>query len=277
MNLITKAVRDVQYAIPREILRMAYQESNVYNAMSVHYNNAVSLDECIRNTTIIPRVVVDCNVVGGQTSVVDARGITPIRIDEFNWLYQIPDNRLNNRTILSVLSANFLRTELLTNYSYGSMPAVTPMVGSDLSASNAKAMDSRSSIPVVSTSDCRVVGHNAILVRNQARAPSIVSFRCIVEHEEGLENISLFASPQFTKLCTFAVKSYAYNELNIKLDRGRIERGHELGSIKTIVESYSDAEENYWTYLTEEWAGVAIHSDRLTYQDLLQVQINPGI
>jgi hypothetical protein len=277
MNLITKAVKDVQYAIPREILKMAYLESSVYSAINHFNQSSMSLDEAIRTTTIVPRVVVDCNVVGGQTVLIDAKGLTPLRVDNDNYIFQIPPDRLGNRTILSVLSVNFLRSELLANYGYGSMPAMTPMVGSDLSSSTARAMDSRGSIPVLSSSDCKVVGQNVIMIRNQMRAPLVTSFRCIVEHEEGLENISLFSSPEFTKLCTYAVKSYIFNELHIKLDRGRIERGHEIGAIKSLIDSYSDAEENYWTYLMEQWAGVAIHSDRLTYGDLLHMQINPSM
>lgn len=277
MNLVTKAVRDAQWAIPREILRVAYLDSSISHALSRYHQSPISLDEAIKDTTIVPRVIVDCNVVGGQTVVIDVRGLVPMEVDNHNYIYQIPADRVGNRTILSVLSGSYYQSGLLSANAYGSVPAMIPRAGSELTSTNAKAFDSRGNLPVLSTSDCKVVGHNVIMVRNQLRTPGIVQFRCIVEHEESLGDISILASPQFSKLCTFAVKSFIYNELVIGLDRGRIERGHEIGAFKSIVDGYSDAEENYWTYLTEEWAGVAIHSDRLTYNDLLAIQINPGI
>lgn len=277
MNIITKAIRDVQWGIPRAILEMAYLRSNIYNTLSMHVQSPISLDQAIKDATIVPRVIMDCNVVGGQTALIDVRGIPPLELDNHNYIYQIPPERTGNRVILSALSANYYQSEMLSAYSYGSVPSIVPRSGSDLTSSNARAMDSRGSLPVVSTSDCKVVGHNVIQVRNQLRTPSIVQFRCIMEHEEALSDLSILASIQFSKLCTFAVKSYVYNELVVGLDRGRVERGHEIGAFKSIIDGYADAEENYLTYLTEEWAGVAIHSDRLTYNDLLAVQINPGI
>lgn len=277
MNLITKAVRDIQFAIPREILKMAYLESSVYQSIGQFSRRVISLDEAIRETTVVPRVVVDSNIVSGQTVMVSLEGLTPIQVDGDNYIYQIPDNRVNNRTIMSCLSVNYYRTELMAGHSYGSVPSVLPNGGAELSSSTARAMDSRSSIPVISTSDCRVVAHNTVMVRNQLRSALVTQARCVLEHDEELQNISLSSAPIFSKLCTFAAKSHVYNELNIKLDRGRIDRGHEIGAVKSVIESYSDAEENYWTVLQEEWSGVAAHSDRLTYNDLLSVQVDPSI
>lgn len=277
MNLITKAISDVQYRIPREILRMAYLESNLYNTVSGYQRRNISLDQAIREMTIVPRVLVDANIVGGQTVDVNLEGIPGTPIDESNTVYEVPIDRTNNRTIISCLSVTFFRSSLLPGNNYGSIPSILPNNANEINSSGMRAMDSRSGIPMISSSECRVIGHNTIMVSNRIRTATVVRARCVLENEEELNNLHIRAALDFSKLCEYAVKSYVYNELIVKLDRGRIERGQEIGSIKSIIDNYADAEENYQTFLKEQWAGVAIHSDRATYEALLRIQIDPGI
>ena len=275
MDLISKAIKDVQYAIPREILKMAYLKNTYLNGVSEYNRRMITLDEAIREMTIVPRVIVDSNCVGGQTVIISLEGLSAINVDAHNYIYQIPEDRLNNRTIMSVLEVNFFRAELMPGYTYGALPSIMPNPGNELSTVANKAMDSRSSIPILSTSECSVVGHNTILVRNHLRSALPVQCRCIVENDENLKNLSVRSAPDFVKLCTYAVKSFIYNELIVKLDRGAIDRGHEIGAIKSIIESYADAEENYWTFLKEEWQAIMIHSDRHLHENLMKIQMDP--
>lgn len=277
MNLVTKAISDVQYRIPREVLRIAYLENNIYSYSAGYQRRQVSLDQAIKEMTIVPRVLIDANIVGGQTVEVNMAGIQPVMIDDSNAIYEIPPERTNNRTILSCLSISFFRSNIVPGNNYGSLPSILPNNTNELNGSALRAMDSRMGIPMVSSSDCKVVGHNVIMVTNKLRTATVTRARCILENEENLGNLSIKSALDFSKLCEFAVKSFVYNELIVKLDRGRIERGHEIGTIKSIIESYSDAEENYQTFLKEQWSGVAIHSDRSTYEALLRIQMDPGI
>lgn len=273
MDLITKAIQDVKWAIPREILRMAYQENRVNGILQV----ANSLDDAIRNRTIIPRVVVDTDIVGGQTLIVSLDGIAPKSIDEHNYIFEIPPERTDHRTIISVLAINYYRSENLPAYQFNSAPAISPMMGSELSMSAQRAMNSRGSIPIVSTAECSVVGHNVIMVRNHLKTAAMTQIRCRVENDQNLANLPIKVAPQFSKLCIYAAKAFIYNELIVKLDRGRIDRGHELGAIKSIIDSYADAEENYQTYRDEQWAAVTVMADRPLYEDLMKLLCDPSI
>lgn len=277
MNLITKAISDVQYRVPREILRIAYLENSIYTAVNGYQRRQISLDQAIREMTIVPRVLVDADIVGGQTVEINLSGIPATMMDESNAVYEVPPERTNNRTILSCLSVSFYRSSLLPGNNFGSLPSILPNNTNEINSSGLRAMDSRMGIPMVSSSECRVVGHNMIMVTNKLRTATVTRARCILENEEGLGNLNIKAAMDFSKLCEFAVKSFVYNELIVKLDRGRIERGQEIGVIKSIIESYADAEENYQTFLREQWAGAAIHSDRATYEALLKIQMDPGI
>lgn len=273
MDLITKAIQDVKYAIPREILRMAYME----NRISQYVPIPTSLENAIRDKTILPRVVVDTDIVGGQTIIISLNGITPKAIDDHNYIFEIPPDRTDNRTIISVLAINYFRSENLPAYQFNSAPGIAPTMGSELSMSAQRAMNSRGSIPIVSTAECTVVGHNVLMVRNHLKSAAMTQVRCRVENDQNLANLPITVAPMFSKLCTFAVKAYIYNELIVKLDRGHIDRGHELGSIKSIIDSYSDAEENYRTCRDEEWGAVATMCDTLVYRDLLTMMIDPSI
>ncbi len=273
MDLITKAIQDVKYAIPREILRMAYLEDRVGQYVPA----PTSLESAIRDKTILPRVVVDTDIVGGQTIIIDLGGLTPKIIDDHNFIFEIPSERTDNRTIISVLAVNYFRSENIPAGNYNNAPGISPMAGSELSTSAQRAMNSRGSIPLVSTAECIVVGHNVIMIRNHLRTAAMTQLRCRVENDQNLANLPITVAPIFSKLCTFAVKAFVYNELIIKLDRGRIDRGHELGSIKNIIDGYSDSEENYRTCRDEEWGAVATMCDTNVYHDLLKMSINPGI
>lgn len=272
MNLIDKAVIDIRNEIPTEILRMAYLEER-YNQL----RRPISLDEAIRDRTVIGRVVMDTNLLHGVTDIINLEGIQPVMVDGHNFLFEIPDERTGGRKILSVYSVGFFRSDLLTGYQYASVPQTAPMIGTELSASAHRAMDSRGSIPMISTSEVIVVGHNVVMVRNHLSAIRFAEMRCCLEHDANLQNLPMTVFPSFSKLCTLAAKSFIYKELDIRLDRGAIDRGHEIGRIRARVDEYADAEQSYQEFRDEEWGRVLVMSDRLTAEDLLKMQLDPGI
>lgn len=275
MNILRKAVDDIKATIPSEVLRMAYDE--VYYTGGYFQYSPRSIDDLILEQTIRARVLVDTNIVGGDEIVIKAAGISPKIIDENNMLYEIPAERIGHRTIMTVLSADYFQLNSLPGSPYTGAPSVTPNAGSELTMSGHKAMDSRSSIPIIGTHECVVVGHNNIMVRNHLRGARIQQFRVVVSNDKDLQNIHFRSALMFSKLCRFAVKSFIYNTLLIKLDRGAIDRGHEIGAIKNYVESCSDSEENYQTYLEEVWQGVTTFNNNEAYEDLLKIQISPSI
>lgn len=269
MDLITKAIDELKFTIPREILKLAYCEREDYRAAPL------SLDEEIRRKTIMARVLVDTNIAGGDTVIVDLKGLTPKIVDQYNYIYEIPADRVNGRTILTALSVSYMSYNALNNrYLPGASGYPSAYGGSDVLSAGRNMMNSRSSIPVVGTSDCIMVGHNTVMIRNHVIRAAGVQLRCVVTNDERLSNISIRSSPQFSQLCKYAVKSYIYNTLMVKLDRGYLERGQELGVIKSYVDGLSDAEENYQTYLREEWGVQGIFNDRLSNEDFLMLQGN---
>lgn len=271
MNLITKAIREIQFRIPREILKLAYEEK-------VQWREApISLDEQIRRKTIMARVFVDANIVGGETIYVDMEGLEARKLDEGNYVFNIPPERVNSRTILTVLAVHYQTYNTPANNFVPGVVGSKPMYIDDVNNAAQRAMASRSNIPVTGTADCYVVGHNTVMMRNYLLRSSVKQLKCMVTSDEQLSNISIRSAPDFSKLCELAVKSYIYNTLIVKLDRGFLERGQELGVIKSYVDGLADAEENYQTFLIENWSVHATINDRLNYESLLAMMIDPGI
>lgn len=271
MDLITKALDELKFTIPRAILKLAYMDKQDWRAAPI------SLDEQIRRKTIQARVIVDTNIAGGDTIIVDLRGLTPVVVDKYNYIYEIPPKLVNFRTILTALSVNYMSYNSVSNTYLPGTSVSTPAQISDLSSAASRAMDSRSGIPIVSNAECVMVGHNTVMIKNHLITSAVVQLRCVVTNDERLSNISIRSAPAFSKLCQLAVKSYIYNELIVELDRGFLDRGQELGVIKSYVDGLSDAEEMYQTFLKEEWGAVGTINDRLTYEDLLHLQLNPSI
>jgi len=65
MGPINKALDEIKFRIPKQILDLIFvQRTNVWGNTNWK-NNVISIDECIMSTVIRPRVLVDCNLVGG--------------------------------------------------------------------------------------------------------------------------------------------------------------------------------------------------------------------
>lgn len=271
MDIIQKAIDEIKFRIPREILKLAYMEKRTWSEAPV------SLDEMIRRKTIHARVIVDTNIAGGDTVIIDLKGLTPYQMDVYNYVFEIPGSLVNFRTIMAALSINYMTYTASMNTALQNMTSGTPNGINSMSSAAHRAMDSRSNIPIISNAECYVVGHNTVLVRNHLITAGSMQLRCVLANDENLNNLSIRLAPQFSQLCTLAAKSFIYNELLVKLDKGYLERGQELGIIKTYIDGLSDAEEMYQTYLREEWGVVGIINDRLTHEDLIKLQIDPGI
>lgn len=266
---------ECKFVIPREILRVAFLDTQ--QSQNWRRQAPISLDEEIKNKVIRPRVFVDANLVGGDTVLVPLEGLTPTYMDSYTLMYEIPAELLSNRTIISALSISYQPYAASYNSSGLNMGAVNPVGMNDVLSAAQRVMDSVSNVPPISNANVDLVGHNTIVIRDQIRVTNAYQLRCIVANEENLNNINPRSYLNFSNLCVLAVKSYIYNTLIIRIDQAYLQSGQELGSFKNYVESLSDAEQNYQTYLREIWAKTAFTNDTVNYDRFIKLQVNPGI
>ncbi len=270
MGPFAKALDNIKFTIPIQVLNEAFKDNNDWRRAPI------SLDERIMQL-IRSRVMVDCNLVGGQTAIIPLDGLSPDYADNNALVYHIPKERTQNRSIFSVLSVNYTQRAIGANSLGTGFGNIASTSMSDVTNAAQRVGDAMSGIPPISSGNVTLIGENTILIRDQFRVTAIYSLRCLLANDEQLGNISPRSYLHFADLCILAVKSYIYNTLLIKMDQAFLQGGQELGAMKSYVESLSDAEEMYKTYLNEVWRPTAFMNDTHSHTRLIKLQINSAL
>lgn len=242
MNAINKALNEIRFNIPMEVLNVAFVENEPYLARV--NNQIISLDERIRNSVIKARVIVDCNLVGGVPIVIY---LSQCRINEVTpgeYIIEVDKSLTNYKSIVTVLS-------IVSNFGYvntASFGYTSPLL---TSANNM--YNNLSNETIMQSSRLELIGDNAVLVKDPSMYLFNTAMRCVVENDENMANLNPRFIPAFAKLSVLATKAYIYNRCKVKLDQAYLYGGHELNSITEFIDSYSDAESMYQEYLHLEF------------------------
>ena len=254
------------------MLRIAFKED------SNNWRQApVSLDSQIQLKVLKPRVLVDTNIVGGTMAIISLEGLTPQYSDTYTIVYEIPMRLCNFREIMSVLSIGYLPYATSFNSMGMGSGTINPNSMNDVDSAGQRMGDAMSNIPPISNGSCELVGPNTVLVRDQLRITNAYQLRCMLANDPNMSNINPRSQLYFADLCILATKAYIYNKMIVMMDQAYLMGGQELGAIKTVVEGYADANENYMTFLREVWQRISVFSDQPTHQRMLRSMISPGI
>ena len=253
MNAVTNAINEVKFRIPYEVLHIAFKEQ------SDMINTAITLDEMILNKVIRPRVLTDCNLVGGTSILVDSNKCDITAVNPLEFVIKVPKSETGGKSIVSVQS-------LISNDNFNSNTGIGMV---DTQEVFTKMANNLGSVIIAQTTRLELIGDNTILVSEPSVYLINCYLRCTVENDENMGNLNPRSYPAFSKLVELAIKSYIYNHLVIKLDKGYIYNGHELGSIKDIIDGYSDAEEMYQEHLNTVWRKVAFLNNSLTTENYI--------
>lgn len=263
MNPIQKAIMDVKYKIPPQILQAAFVHRE-FGHRPIPYN----VDALIRDRVIDARVLVDCNLVGGQQVVIPLINVVPEYLDPTTVIYRIPKALTQGRMItralsMSVGAGSAAAMGLLNNtngYAYSGLEDAADAVAA-----------SHNAIPMVSTAYIRIIAENTIMVTEQVALPSNISLRCMLEYDPDLTQLKPTSFPKFSRLVELAVKAYIHNELIIPMGQGQLSGGMELGRFREVIDSYADSNELYDTYLQETWRKVALLDDATSRERHLRI------
>ena len=273
MGILQKAVDEIKYRIPYDILNAAfrdYSESGWRGA-------PVSLEELIMSKVIRPRVIFDTNIVGGETIMVPLDGLMPKYADHYTRVVEIPLERVNGRSIMSVLSAHYLPH----GYSFNNMNSPMAIAGygsvNDVTSTANKINTSFANVPPLSSAMVQLTGPNVVLIRDRTYITNVYSVRCVVANEENLENINPRSWHVFAKLCELATKSYVYNKLVIQMDSTYLQGGQSLGVLKDIVDEYRECHDLYDVELREKWQKVNFLNDTESTTRFYRLMVNPAL
>lgn len=253
MNAIQKALDEVKFRVPRQILDQVFMTIN----KRAWQRQPVSLDEWMMREVVRPRVLIDCNLVGGTEAFISLDGCLLERGDDFTTIYRIPKEKTQGRTIMSVLNITFTDPTRLTNI--GS----TNTQGSSMMLRLAEGMmDAHGAMPIVSSARVQLIAENTIMVRDNTFLPANCYVRVILANDENMSHIQLRSYHHFAKLVELAVKSFIYNNMRIEMAEAMLSGGQALGVINEAINEFSDSEELYQTYLREKWTKVAMMNDQ---------------
>lgn len=272
-NPVSKAIVELKYCIPKAILNKAFLTKTFDWRQTV----ATNIDEQIMVNVIRPRILVDCNLVGGTHATITLEGLRFDKPNNYTTVIHIPKNRTQGRSINSVLDVAFLNQNVLAGYGGAANTSINnaynPSDNSTAMQAAIGAMSAVDKIPVVSTSNVQLISENTIMIRDVVIIPTNGYLRCVLANDENLNHLQPRSYKAFSKLVEYAVKSYIYNELVVELDTAELQGGQQLGVFKNIIDSYSDAEQNYKDYLKDNFEAVLVMNDAWSYNRYLKLAI----
>ncbi|MCK9234832.1 MAG: hypothetical protein M0R77_00790 [Gammaproteobacteria bacterium] len=251
MSAINHAIKKTTMRINKLVLSEAFLKP-----LTRYWNEPVSIEQQILTKVIHDRVLPDLDIIGGKEVFVPLITVPKEVIEQFTSVFRVPKTLTDGRSIVSVLSVNFLDPNALN--SFGS----TAFCGRGELLQSAKALlDSNANIPPISSAYVELVAENVVTVRYTHVLPSNTYLRCRLANDENLNNIPIRAYNNIAEAVFLATKAYIYNTLIVELDQGAISGGAELGAIRNIIEGFSDADELYEEYLKETLMGVLMMTD----------------
>lgn len=257
MNMIadpvTAALNELRFTIPIAILKKVFIQRHE-QWRSKHQ----SINERIMEEVIRPRVLQDCNIAYGQEVLIDLSKCESEDVDGVSIVFRIPKSLTQGRSILSALQVSFG----IPGYT-GVGGGMTAISTSSLTAGANAIADASAAMPVTSTHNVTLIGENTVLLRDTMRMAGNMYLRAVLENDERMTHLHYKALPMFKQLVTQAVKSYIYNAYLIEMDMAELHGGQELGTFKTIIEGYADAEELYQEILRERYGRAAVSTDEL--------------
>lgn len=255
MNAIQKALKDIRSNIPKAILEQTFLTQNISAFGGRHNFQPKSLDQRIREEVIDGTVLPDCNLVGGSEVTIPIGSIQPEYVNSYNLVYRIPKHLTQQRSIIRVLHITFGDGGIAGSINMG-------LQGRSAVLDKAQGvLQSRLPIPIVSTANIELIGENTVLVRENIAMPGNPYLRCVIESDSELNHLQTSAILLFGKMCVLSCKSYIYNTISISMDQAQLSGGMALGRFREVVDSYSDAQEQYETMFNERWRKAALMAD----------------
>jgi len=226
MDFIRYATMTVRNTIPFEILDLTFSANNQFHKLT-------SIDALIEKNIIKGRMSTDLNLIRGVEIIIPiANTITKYQAED-GILLEIPADLLQGRKLISVLSVVSYRYEIENN---------TSSITESIQTMYTNTVGNYTGVQVA---DIDIVSDNEIFINTNDIIPQDLALRCVVEYSSRFAELNPRSYPNLVPFITSAAKSYIYNRMIIKVNRGELYNGVQLDIIKDIIDSYSDAEEKY--------------------------------
>ena len=267
MSAINKAIDEVRFAIPYEILNETFKLNTSYTAGRIA-GVKTSLESRIREEILENKVLVDCNLMGGHEIIVPLSGLRVRYNVDRTFVVTIPKRLTEGQSITSVLSvaqapdgwmgsiyAGPHSGTSFDNQMDGLFSSVNPTRGTSL-------IDAR----------VRLIGDNIVFVKLVDETTSDLFIRCRVGSDSNMSKLPATSWLDFSELVILATKAHIFRELSIRMDEGQLSGGLNLGRFKETVDEYSDARTLYNEFMQEKWGRMAAINDEERHSRVIQSQ-----
>ena len=266
MGAIEKAISEVRFTVPYEILNEAFKLETGYTSGRVA-GVKTSLESRIREEIIEKKVLDDCNLMGGHEVVIPLRGLKVRYHDDMTFVVTVPKTLTEGQSITSVLSvAQAPDGWMGTMYA---APQAGTAYGNRMEALFEGAVGGGSSLI---DAKVRLIGDNIVYVRVVSEISSDMFLRCRVGSDSNMSRLPATSWLDFSQLVILATKAHIYRNLSIRMDEGQLSGGLNLGRFKEIVDEYSDAHQMYNEFIHEKWPRIAALTDEGRHDRAIQVQ-----
>lgn len=244
LSPLKMALADIHANIPAPILQMAFNPYNDYR---------VSIDQEIIDKVILARVKDAVSIRGGR--ILDiilsqkwaniTASPTPYALGVVGLYtsFTIPPEARENR---DMVAATGIRLSAaiglgLQNSFYNSLNAG----GLSLKSIATQAIQSQTASNVIALPTPQIRDGNLIVLDppQTTYVPWVVTVR--LSYDDNFGNMPKGIYPAFSTVVMLAVKTYIYTQLSLAIESNAVIHGAEIGAIKNIVDSYSDANEKY--------------------------------
>lgn len=281
MTPIMYGLQEIKNNIPPQILNRFYIPQRYYQLRRDPFMVNTS-DEQIIDKVINRRVRLDCDTAGATEIDIELSGLKIEPLDKDKYLIHVPKDRTNGREITSVMAivlfgmASTGISPQAVQAGMMSMSSTSPL-GTTGTCPNMGVfkglMSANQPLSVTETTNCRVVDGQTILVEDLITPLPTGYIRCVLANDREFSTLARPAWKQFGKLCVLACKADIYTRFIISIDTAEIIGGHEIGRFKEIVESYSDANEQYDEYFHTTWRKVQYMADNRRYTNHLKALV----
>lgn len=236
MNPITKALDEIRFEIPEEILKEVFITQEM---QSPHCGAIVNMETIIREKVLEARVFVDMEIQGGTETFIDLRGVRTEEVDPLTRIYYVDEELTQNRSIAQVYSLHF-GIMGFTNAAAG-LSYNQSALGSELR----KVFDAAARTPPASTSYVNLIAHNVVMVRYLYMPYPSAFMRCRLGNDEAMSNVRPNMIPAFADLCVLAVKAHIFRKMSIPMGQAYLSGGMALDVFRDTILEWREANQMY--------------------------------
>lgn len=235
-NISAYAIRRIKEEIPREILQAAFVRRGIDQTLYTH----VTLEAAIKAAVLMGSVYMDIQLLTGRECNIDLTGIEPNYNSDGSATITVPLNRTGGKDILEVYHVGYFNSSTTSG-----VGAINTHQISQVDTKLNAVIDNTVGAPITGTSDCTMIAPNVIHVNLYKLQPSILNATVNLSVDKEMGHIPPTYYDAFGSLCVEKCKQYIYTLYRVNLDRGRIERGTELGAFSEEIQEYRDAKITY--------------------------------